>query len=115
MSDSDKLSYAPFILLTGEYPSLILSDNDMLLRVSVFEEREDEGWMGNGYDWTSIAQVVLNEKLPDLLEKLEFDPEAGMFSASGSIDSLKRLGKEMKLIFDDENMLRDFLSRAELD
>ena len=115
MSDSDKLSYAPFILITGEHPSLILSDNDMSLMMSVFEESEDEGWLGNGYDWTSIAQVVLEEKLSDLKDKLEFDPEAGMFSAVGSIDSLRRLGEEMKKVFDDENLLRDFLSRAEID
>ncbi|HEX2697610.1 MAG TPA: Imm51 family immunity protein [Anaerolineales bacterium] len=115
MTDSDKSTYAPFILMTGEYQSLILSDEHMESRLNIFEERADEGWEGNGYDWTSIARVVIDEKLPDLKDKFEFDPEAGMFSASGPLDALKRLGEEMKKVFDDEDLLRDVLSRAELD
>ena len=115
MSSSDESKYAPFTLIAGDNPSLILSDDDMSLRVSVFEEKEDEGWLGNGYDWTAIARVVVDEKIPDAKDKLEFDPEAGMFCALGSIESLERLGAEMKKVFDDENLLRDVLSRAELD
>jgi len=92
-----------------------MSDKDMAARVGVFEERSGAGWQGNGYDWTSIARVLVDEKLPDLKDELEFDPEAGMFSAQGPLEALKRLGKEMKKVFDDETLLRDILSRAELD
>jgi len=115
MSPSDKTRFAPFTLITGEFESLILSDEDMLSRVGVFEERADDGWSGNGYDWTSVARVVVDEKLPDLKDQLDFDPEAGMFSASGPLEALERLGAEMKKVFEDEGLLRDFLRRAELD
>ena len=115
MSNADKLTYAPFILIRSEHPSLILSDRDMSLRFEIFDERKDEGWMGNGYDWTSIAQIVMEEKLPDVEETVEFDAEAGMFSAIGPLYALERLGAEMKKVFDDENLLRDVLSRAEID
>jgi len=114
MSDTDKVTYAPFVLRTGEAPSLMLSDREMLARTHVFEERSD-GWLGNGYDWTSIARVVVEERLPDLRDTLSFDPEAGMFAATGSIEALKRLGDEMKKVFDDEVSIRDILGRAELD
>src|SRR5690348_13082201 len=114
MTTSDKTTYAPFILMTGEYQSLILSDEYMESRLNIFEERADEGWEGNGNDWTSIARFVVDEKLPDLIDKFEFDPESGMFSASGPLDALQRLGQEMKKVFDDETLLRDALSRAEL-
>ncbi len=115
MSNADKSTYAPFIFRSGVHPSLILSDQDMSLRESIFEEKKDEGWSGNGYDWTSIAQVIIDEKLSDLKGRLEFDPEAGMFSAIGPSEALERLGAEMKRVFEDENLLRDILSRAELD
>ncbi len=115
MSNTDKSIYAPFILKTGLHPSLSMSDKDMSLRESVFEERKDEGWSGNGYDWTSIAPVIIGEKLPDLEGRLQFDPEAGMFSAIGPIEALEHLGAEMKRVFDDENLLRNVLSHAELD
>ncbi len=114
-SQTDKTSYAPFILIdTDKYKSLVLSDKDMEAKFHIFEERADEGWSGNGYDWTSLAEVVIAEQLPDLKNELSFDPEAGMFSASGSRPALERLGKAMSRIFKDDEVIRDLLSRAEL-
>jgi hypothetical protein len=115
MDDADKVTYTPFVLSNGGAPSLILSEHDMVARTRVFEERSEEGWLGNGYDWTSIARVVVEERLPDLRNGLDFDPEAGTFVALGSIEALKRLGGEMKKVFDDEASIRDLLGRAELD
>nr|WP_225587858.1 Imm51 family immunity protein [Methylomonas fluvii] len=100
---------------SGEYRSLILSDQHMVEKTHIFDERADEGWNGNGYDWNSIAQVILFEQLPDLQDELDFDPEAGMFSTQGSRSALERLGKAMSLAFHNEEVLRDLLSRAELD
>lgn len=116
MTDTDKSTYAPFTLLdTGEHCSLLLSDEHMMAKVHVFEELGDEGWSGNGYDWNSIAQVVVSEELPDLAEQLEFDPEAGMFCALGPRDALEQLGAAMASAYSSEERLRDLLSRAELD
>ncbi|AMK75173.1 MULTISPECIES: Imm51 family immunity protein [Methylomonas] len=113
---TDKITYAPFILLDSEeYRSLLLSDQHMVEKFHLFEERADEGWNGNGYDWNSIAQVIVAEQLSDLQDELDFDPEAGMFSAQGSRFALERLGKAMSLAFHNEEVLRDLLSRAELD
>jgi hypothetical protein len=54
---TDKSSYAPFILADdGKYKSLILTDRDMIAKTHVFEERKAEGWIGSGYDWTSVAR-----------------------------------------------------------
>jgi hypothetical protein len=113
MDDADKITYSPFVL-HGEAGRLILSDRDMVARTHIFEERS-EGWLGNGYDWTSLARVVVEERLPDLRDDLTFDPEGGMFVAIGSTEALKRLGEEMKKVFDDEASIRDILGRAELD
>jgi hypothetical protein len=114
MHDTDKVTYSPFILWSEEARStLILSDRDMVARTHIFEEKS--GWLGSGYDWTSIARVVVGERLPDLGDDLMFHPEAGMFVASGSIDAVRRLGEEMKKVFDDEASIRDILCRAELD
>jgi len=110
---TDRSSYAPFILMKGKYLSLFLSDRDMPARAGVFAEKP--GWEGNGYDWTAVARVILDERLPDIKDRVEFDPEAGMFSAQGPLDALEKLGAEMKRAFDDEHLLRDLLSRAELD
>lgn len=116
MTDTDKSTYAPFTLLdTGKHRSLLLSEDDMMAKVHVFEELGDEGWSGNGYDWNSIAQVVVSEELPGLAKQLEFDPEAGMFCALGPRKALERLGAAMASAYNSEERLRDLLSRAELD
>lgn len=113
---TDDSTYAPFILMdTGVYRSLILSDRHMLTKSYIFDERADEGWCGNGYDWSAIAQVVLAEQLPNLADELTFDPEAGMFSAGGSRSALEQLGHAMHTVFHNDDVIRDLLSRAELD
>lgn len=47
----------------------------------VFDSRADEGFKGSGYDWENLAMVFIEEKIPDLIDKVEFDSEAGMFCA----------------------------------
>jgi len=114
MDDTDSVTYSPFVLLIGEAQSLILHDDAMTARTHVFEERS-EGWLGNGYDWTSIARVVVEERLPEVRDDLDFNSEGGMFVAIGSVEALRKLGEEMKRVFDDEASIRDILGRAELD
>ena len=112
---TDKETYHPFILMDDEYRSLFMSDRHMVSKQHLFHERAEEGWEGNGYDWTSIARVLVDESLPQLNGDVSFDPEAGMFSAQGSLDTLQTLGAEMKAVYEDDDRIRDLLSRAELD
>ena len=50
-------------------------------RQEVFDTREEEGFEGNGYDWASLALVFLEEKMPELSDTIDFDPEGSMFCA----------------------------------
>lgn len=118
MSDdrTDRNSYAPFILMDrGGYRSLLLAEPGMEAKAHVFAERAAEGWSGNGYDWGSIAQVVVAERLPQLQGRLSFDPEAGMLSVSGERADLETLGTALRAVYRDDNDLRELLARAELD
>jgi len=112
---TDKITYAPFILMDGKYRSLFLTDMEMEKKVHIFDERSDEGWTGGGYDWNSLAQVIVDEQLSDLKPELSFDPEAGTFSASGPREALERLGKAMCAVFHNDDSIRDLLTRAKLD
>lgn len=115
MSD-DRTSYAPFILMDrGNYRSLLLAEPGMEAKQHVFAEREDEGWSGSGYDWGSLAQVLVAERLPQLQGRLRFDPEAGMLSVVGERADLEALGVALHAAYGDDDALRDLLSRAELD
>jgi len=82
----------------------------------VFEKRADEGFEGNGYDWQSLAIVFLNEKMPELADVVKFDSEASMFCAySDNADALKNFALGFKVACEDDSLIRDLFSRAELD
>lgn len=94
--------------------SVILSVGNY--KTEVFAAREEEGFEGNGYDWASLAAVFLEEKMPALAGVVQFDPEAGMFCAySSDGDALIAFATAFKQACEDDALIRDLFSRAELD
>ena len=82
----------------------------------VFDTRAEEGFIGNGYDWSSLAQVFLDEKCSGVQEKIHFDPEADMFCAySKDKDALADFALRFKKACEDNALISDLFSRAELD
>ncbi|MDR2498569.1 MAG: immunity 51 family protein [Tannerellaceae bacterium] len=82
----------------------------------IFEARYDEGFEGNGYDWASLAIVFLEEQMPQLANDIEFDPEADMFCAySDNADALRQFAISFKEACEDDELIADLFSRADLD
>jgi len=81
----------------------------------IFESRVHDGFEGNGYDWASLADIFLKEKLPHLL-LIKFDPEGSMFCAySDSREELKEFILAFKVACEDDALILDLFSRAVLD
>lgn len=110
-----KKEIAPFIWVEhNSEASVCLNAGEYLQEV--FDTRADEGFIGNGYDWGSLAQVFLDEKCSVLQEKIEFDPEADMFCAySKDKDALADFILQFKKACEDRSLILDLFSRAELD
>ncbi|MGN7812510.1 immunity 51 family protein [Flavobacterium sp. 22076] len=90
--------------------------NAGIFKTEIFKIREDEGFEGNGYDWTSLAVVFLNEIMPNLKGKINFDPEAGMFSAySSNKYDLQEFALSFKNACDNDIVIRNLFSHVELD
>ncbi|MBY0345897.1 MAG: immunity 51 family protein, partial [Neisseriaceae bacterium] len=67
-------------------------------------------------DWASLAQVFLEEKMPELINAVEFDPEGSMFCAySSNAVALKTFILEFKKACENKTLILDLFSRAELD
>lgn len=80
----------------------------------IFQTREEDGFEGNGYDWASLAQVFLNEKMPKLTDMIKFDPEADMFCAySSNGEALKTFIIFFKEMCENDDLMQDLFSRAE--
>lgn len=74
-----------------EYVNVARYDDDMCVTfyieseavmavASKMEEINDEAYM-NGYNWEAFFNYYLEKNAPELLEDLDTDPEAGMYSA----------------------------------
>ena len=78
------------------------------------DQREDEGWPGNGYDWESLATVFMDRHAPALADLIDFDPEAGTFVAlSISSEALRRFALAFKEACEDEALMEELFFQAE--
>ncbi|GBF74689.1 hypothetical protein PA598K_03051 [Paenibacillus sp. 598K] len=111
----DKNQFAPFKWIVHDRSvSLILTAGSY--KQEVFAEREDEGFEGNGYDWGSLAAVFIKERMPKIESVVHFDPEADMFCAySEDSQALARFAAGFLEACEDDAVIRDLFSRAELD
>ena len=115
MTNEIKESLKPFFWVEHE-KSCSLCLNVGGFKDEMFLEREDEGFEGGGYDWGSLAVVFLDEKMPELKNDIGLDPEAGMFCAySQNTEALEKFAIGFRAMCEDETLMRDLFSRAELD
>ncbi|KQY79639.1 hypothetical protein ASD24_20115 [Paenibacillus sp. Root52] len=107
---------APFIFIDAQTGSYSVILNVGTYKQEVFESRADEGFEGNGYDWASLAAVFLEEKMPELVAVIHFDPEADMFCVySDNKDALITFTRGFKQACEQHDLIHDLFSRAELD
>jgi len=79
----------------------------------LFLTRENEGFLGSGYDWESLAKRFIQEEMPELQEVIDFDPEYMMFYAfSSDRDSLKRFILQFKEACEDNAVIVGIFSKA---
>ena len=111
-----KSRIAPFfwVEFEGEF-SLCLNASERYKR-KMFASRSKEGFRGNGDDWTSLAEVFLEEMAAELKEAIEFDPESGMFCAySADADALARFAVAFKDACENDDLIEDLFSRVRID
>lgn len=115
VTEKFKQEIAPFIWVEYKGKASVVLDAGIYLQ-EVFDARADQGFEGSGYDWESLAKVFLEEKLQDLIEKVKFDSEAGMFCVySNDKAALQTFIQSFKRACEDKKLILDLFSRAELD
>ena len=56
-------------------------ENENILAVGVKMNEVDENAYMNGYNWEAFFNCYLDKKVPELMEGMKTDPEAGMYVA----------------------------------
>jgi len=106
----------PFRFIDHDSGRVSLILNVGSYKEEIFQTRAEEGFEGNGYDWGSLAAVFLEERMPQLADRIRFDPEADMFCAySDNREALQSFAIGFKEACEDDAVIRDLFSRAELD
>ncbi|RKN86383.1 Imm51 family immunity protein [Paenibacillus ginsengarvi] len=106
----------PFQLVEHESGRMSVILNVGTYKEGIFQERADEGFEGSGYDWGSLAAVFLAERMPQLASLVHFDPEGSMFCAyADDREALQSFAIAFKEACEDDAVIRDLFSRAELD
>ena len=101
----------PFKWSSSEDQHTLYLESDTSYLVDLFATRANDGFSGNGYDWESLAEIFLAEVYEGDDDSFEFDSEADTFVVySEDGDALA----DFKEACEDENLIADLFSRAEL-
>lgn len=75
----------------------------------LFDSRKDEGFTGNGYDWTRLAEHFIAEKCPQIAKEIQFDPDYSMFTVyADSAELLENFAADFKAALDDDDFIYPF-------
>jgi hypothetical protein len=111
-----KETIKPFLFIEQDNGGMSVILNVGTYKDEIFQTRKDEGFEGNGYDWGSLAVIFLEERMPELVDIVHFDPEADMFCAySDNREAIQSFTIGFKDACEDDVLIRDLFSRAELD
>ena len=88
-----------------------LSFDAFELTWETFEEMDQEG---GGYGWHGVMDALIRMKAPELVDKINFDPEASLFSAySKDKDAIGLLAELMHQAIADPALLRQAIANAD--
>lgn len=94
-----------------------------VFRDEIFSSNPDHEYFkikGGGHDWEFLANLFLDENLPEIQSYINFDSESSMFCAySENAEALQQFALEFRAAFDDEKivsrMKEQYDNKAELE
>ena len=106
-------NFAPFLIVEGT--SVVLNVSDYPTMMDLFLTREEDGFLGNGYDWEALAGTYLREKCDaEMRDAISFDSEAEMFCAYAEEEAiLMQFVAGFAAFCQDTAAVQDLLSRTE--
>ncbi|MDE7292909.1 MAG: immunity 51 family protein [Oscillospiraceae bacterium] len=115
--ESENMSeLSPFRISEYEGTYSLLLDVDMGYLEDIFEARENEGLLPNGYGWEALAMAFIENECPEYEDAINFDSEAGMFCAYCSDrETLESFAAKFKAACEDSEKITEILSKADPD
>lgn len=112
MTIRDKIK--PFVIVDFDEGASLQLYSVEDYKQELFDVRKDEGFTGNGYDWTRLAEMYIAEKCPDIAGEMQFDPDYGMFTVyADSAELLEQFALDFKAALDDDDFIYPFFLRLD--
>lgn len=71
-------------------------------------------YTGNGQTWSDLIQQILKKQAPDLLGRIQLDPEASMFAAyANTVADEQRFLNILVPVFSNLSMLEHYIKQAD--
>jgi hypothetical protein len=110
--------------ITDYFPFKISDDNGQFLIIAEIESEElypmyleffeQHEYSGNGYCWEGHITQILEKLDPELLQHIEFDPEAGAFFAvADTKENQMKMVQLLSPIFSDLSKLKGYILKAD--
>lgn len=111
---SESMNPYPFqISDDGQYTIIAAIESEELYN-KYYPLFEKYGYEGNGYCWEGHIIQILEKNDSELLEHIEFDPEAGGFYAyADSKEAMEDFIRILSPIFSDINKLEEYIKSAD--
>lgn len=114
MTIRDKIK--PFVIVDFDEGASLQLYSVEDYKQELFDTRKDEGFTGNGYDWTRLAELYIAEKCPHIAAEIQLDPDYGMFTVyADSAELLEQFALDFKAALDDDDFIYPFFLRLSSD
>lgn len=111
MEIRDKIK--PFAIVDYDCGSTLCLYSVCDYKQELFDTRVDDGFTGNGYDWTLLAKLFVEEEMPDIMDDIEFDPDADMFTVcADDAIILESFASKFKAALDDDDYIYALFKRV---
>ena len=115
-AENMNIDISPFRMDEFDGTYAVMLDMDGIYMAELFEQREDEGFLPNGYGWEALAMAYIGECCPELEDMLEFDSEADMFCVYCSDEAvLTEFITGFKSACDDSEKIAEIFALADAD
>jgi hypothetical protein len=102
----------PFTLQQDGSFGIVADVQDQDLYPKYYDLFRKYGYEGNGECWAGLIRQILERKDPELLKKVDFDPEAGAFYAYFGNDR-QRFIELISPVFANLNILEGYIKTAD--
>jgi hypothetical protein len=113
MTIRDKIK--PFVIVEYETGGTLQLYSVEDYKQELFDTRKSEGFVGSALEWHALAELFMNEEMPDIADDVHFETDADMFTVyADDCVLLEAFAMKFKAALDDDDYIYPLFGRLSL-